>query len=114
MARKGLEGNTDRGQTQRDASNLVQNTPRQSKNQYQEMIEDKISKMEKYGWGIDSLPEDVFEYIKKNYKKGNSEGKFYKVYPSGQDAKYSHIMINPKTKTWRNSSFSEFYGSVVD
>ena len=55
------------------------------------------------------------EFIRKNYVKGDSEGKFYKVYRRGNDAKYGHYMINPYTKHWRNSTFKEFYGGgIVD
>ena len=62
-----------------------------------------------------SISPEMDEFIRKNYIKGDSEGKFYKVYRSGNDAKYGHYMINPYTKHWRNSTFSEFYGGgIVD
>jgi hypothetical protein len=55
------------------------------------------------------------DFIKKNYTEGNSEGKFYKVYREGNDAKYGHYMINPRTMHWRGSTFNEFYGGgIVD
>jgi len=58
---------------------------------------------------------EMDKFIKENYTKGDSEGKFYKVYRQGNDAKYGHYMINPRTKRWRNSTFSEFYGGgIVD
>jgi len=58
---------------------------------------------------------EMDKFIKENYTKGDSEGKFYKVYRQGNDAKYGHYMINPHTKCWRNSTFDEFYGGgIVD
>ena len=54
------------------------------------------------------------KFIKNNYSEGNSEGKFYKVYREGNDAKYGHYMINPHTMKRRNSTFDEFYGGIVD
>lgn len=58
---------------------------------------------------------EMDKFIKENYVEGDSEGKFYKVYRQGNDAKYGHYMINPRTKRWRNSTFSEFYGGgIVD
>ena len=58
---------------------------------------------------------EMDKFIKENYTKGDSEGKFYKVYRQGNDAKYGHYMINPHTKHWRNSTFDEFYGGgIVD
>ncbi len=58
---------------------------------------------------------EMDKFIKENYIKVNSEGKFYKVYRQGNDTKYGHYMINPRTKRWCNSTFSEFYGGgIVD
>lgn len=61
------------------------------------------------------ISSEMDKFIKENYAEGNSEGKFYKVYRQGNDAKYGHYMINPRTKHWRNSTFDEFYGGgIVD
>lgn len=61
------------------------------------------------------ISEEMDNYIKENYTKGNDNGKFYKVYKRGNDAKYGHYMINPVTMHYRSSTFSEFYGGgIVD
>lgn len=58
---------------------------------------------------------EMDKFIKENYKKGDSAGKFYKVYREGNDAKYGHYMVNPYTQHWRGSTFDEFYGGgIVD
>lgn len=77
--------------------------------------DDVIKRIESQGkFGIQSITKEMDEFIKKNYTKGNSDGKFYKVYRDGNDAKYGHYMVNPRTMYWRDSTFDEFYGSVVD
>lgn len=61
------------------------------------------------------ISKEMDKFIKENYTEGNSEGKFYKVYREGNDAKYGHYMINPHTMHRRDSTFSEFYGGgIVD
>lgn len=61
------------------------------------------------------ISKEMDEFIKKNYTDGNDDGKFYKVYREGNDAKYGHYMINPHTMHKRNSTFDEFYGGgIVD
>jgi hypothetical protein len=66
-------------------------------------------------YGIQSISEEMDKFIRSNYTEGNSEGKFYKVYRQGNDAKYGHYMVNPRTMCWRNSTFDEFYGGgIVD
>ena len=77
--------------------------------------EDVIKVCESERFHIICISEEMDEFIRKNYTKGDSEGKFYKVYRRGNDAKYGHYMINPHTMHWRGSTFDEFYsGSVVD
>ena len=77
---------------------------------------DVIAKIEKDGkFGIQSISIEMDEFIRKNYTECDSEGKFYKVYRTGNDAKYGHYMVNPRTMHWRNSTFDEFYGGgIVD
>lgn len=66
-------------------------------------------------YGIQSITEEMDRFIRKNYEEGDSEGKFYKVYRQGNDAKYGHYMVNPRTMHWRGSTFDEFYGGgIVD
>jgi hypothetical protein len=66
-------------------------------------------------WSCIAISTEMNDFIKKNYTEGNSEGKFYKVYREGNDAKYGHYMINPQTMKWRGSTFDEFYGGgIVD
>ena len=61
------------------------------------------------------ISKEMDKFIKENYTEGNSEGKFYKVYREGNDAKYGHYMINPHTMRRRGSTFDEFYGGgIVD
>lgn len=61
------------------------------------------------------ISKEMDKFIKENYTEGNSEGKFYKVYREGNDAKYGHYMINPNTMRRRGSTFDEFYGGgIVD
>lgn len=61
------------------------------------------------------LTEEMDDFIKDNYIKGNDNGKFYKVYKEGNDAKYGHYMINPRSMLMRSSTFDEFYGGgIVD
>ena len=58
---------------------------------------------------------EMDDFIKANYKEGNDNGKFYKVYRRGNDAKYGHYMINPHSTLRRGSTFDEFYGGgIVD
>lgn len=78
--------------------------------------EEVISHIEANGkYGIQSISEEMDKFIRSNYTEGNSEGKFYKVYRQGNDAKYGHYMVNPRTMCWRNSTFDEFYGGgIVD
>ena len=66
-------------------------------------------------WSCIAISTEMNDFIKKNYTEGDSEGKFYKVYQEGNDAKYGHYMINPRTMKWRGSTFDEFYGGgIVD
>ena len=77
--------------------------------------EDVIKTVENARFHIVCISEEMDKFIKKNYTEGNSEGKFYKVYREGNDAKYGHYMINPHTMRWRGSTFDEFYGGgIVD
>jgi hypothetical protein len=78
--------------------------------------EEVITHIETNGkYGIQSISEEMDKFIRSNYTEGNSEGKFYKVYRQGNDAKYGHYMVNPRTMCWRNSTFDEFYGGgIVD
>ena len=78
--------------------------------------EEVIAHIEANGkYGIQSISEEMDKFIRSNYTEGNSEGKFYKVYRKGNDAKYGHYMVNPRTMCWRNSTFDEFYGGgIVD
>lgn len=77
--------------------------------------EDVIKKLESERFHIVCISEEMDKFIKENYKEGNSEGKFYKVYRSGNDAKYGHYMVNPHTMCRRGSTFDEFYGGgIVD
>lgn len=77
--------------------------------------EDIIKKIDSTRAHIVCISAEMDKFIKENYKKGNSEGKFYKVYREGNDAKYGHYMINPHTMCRRSSTFSEFYGGgIVD
>ena len=77
--------------------------------------EDVIKKVENARFHIVCISEEMDKFIKKNYKEGDSKGKFYKVYREGNDAKYGHYMINPHTMHWRDSTFDEFYGGgIVD
>lgn len=80
------------------------------------MTNEEIIKMcETSKFHLICIPEEMDKFIRENYTKGDSEGKFYKVYRQGNDAKYGHYMINPVTKKWRGSTFSEFYGGgIVD
>lgn len=67
--------------------------------------------------GCQSISKEMHDFIRENYcfSAGNNEGKFYKVYCEGTDAKYNHYMVNPVTMIWRNSTFDEFYGGgIVD
>lgn len=76
---------------------------------------DVINTLESTRFHIVCISEEMDKFIRENYKKGNSEGKFYKVYREGNDAKYGHYMVNPKTMCWRGSTFDEFYGGgIVD
>ena len=77
--------------------------------------EEVIAHIEANGkYSIQSISEEMDKFIRSNYTEGNSEGKFYKVYRQGNDAKYGHYMVNPRTMCWRNSTFDEFYGGIVD
>lgn len=77
--------------------------------------EDVIKVCESAYFHIICISKEMDDFIKKNYTEGNSEGKFYKVYREGNDAKYGHYMINPHTMRRRGSTFSEFYsGGIVD
>lgn len=68
-----------------------------------------------YQHGCWSIPKEMDDFIRENYTKGDDNGPFYKVYREGNDAKYGHYMINPRTMKWRNSTFDEFYaGGIVD
>jgi hypothetical protein len=80
------------------------------------MTNEEIIKMCEFTkFHIICIPEEMDKFIRKNYTEGNSEGKFYKVYRQGNDAKYGHYMINPHTMHRRDSTFSEFYGGgIVD
>lgn len=76
---------------------------------------DVIDKLESARFHITCLSAEMDRFIRENYKVGNSEGKFYKVYREGNDAKYGHYMVNPHTMCRRSSSFDEFYGGgIVD
>jgi len=76
---------------------------------------DIIEKLENERFHIVCISEEMDKFIKENYKVGNSEGKFYKVYRAGNDAKYGHYMVNPHTMYRRDSTFDEFYGGgIVD
>ena len=71
--------------------------------------EDVIKKIEADGrFGIQSISVEMDKFIRENYTNGNSEGKFYKVYRQGNDCKYGHYMVNPRTMHYRNSTFDEF------
>ena len=77
--------------------------------------QDVINKCESTKFHIICISEEMDSFIRNNYTKGDSEGKFYKVYREGNDAKYGHYMINPHTMHWRGSTFHEFYGGgIVD
>ncbi len=78
--------------------------------------EEVIAKIESDGrFGIQQISEEMDDFIRENYTEGDSEGKFYKVYRKGNDCKYGHYMVNPRTMRYRNSTFDEFYsGSIVD
>lgn len=69
---------------------------------------------ESYGYSCICISREMDDFIKKNYTEGNDNGKFYKVYKEGNDAKYGHYMINPDTQHRRSSTFDEFYGGIVD
>lgn len=75
---------------------------------------DVIKLVENAKYSCICISKEMNDFIKENYTEGNSEGKFYKVYPEGKDAKYSHYMINPQTMKRRDSTFDEFYGGIVD
>lgn len=64
---------------------------------------------------IRCISEEMDSFIEKNFKEGNDDGKFYKVYREGNDAKYGHYMVNPISGLYRSSTFDEFYGGgIVD
>ena len=76
---------------------------------------DVINKLENERFHIVCISEEMDKFIRENYTERNSEGKFYKVYREGNDAKYGHYMVNPRTMSWRGSTFAEFYGGgIVD
>lgn len=77
--------------------------------------QDIIDICENAKFHIICISEEVDSFIRDNYTDGDSDGKFYKVYREGNDAKYGHYMINPHTMKKRNSTFNEFYGGgIVD
>ena len=77
--------------------------------------EEVIKVCESAYFHIICISEEMDKFIRENYTKGDSEGKFYKVYRKGNDTKYGHYMINPHTMHWRGSTFDEFYGGgIVD
>ena len=77
--------------------------------------EDVIKALESKKFHLICISEEMDRFIRQNYTKGDSEGKFYKVYRQGNDAKYGHYMVNPHTMKWRGSTFAEFYGGgIVD
>lgn len=77
--------------------------------------EDVIKALESEKFHLICISEEMDRFIRQNYTKGDSEGKFYKVYRQGNDAKYGHYMVNPHTMKWRGSTFDEFYGGgIVD
>jgi len=58
---------------------------------------------------------EMDKFIKNNYSKGNSDGKFYTVCIKGNDFKYGRYKIDPYNMVWRTTSFDEFYGGgIVD
>ena len=66
-------------------------------------------------WPCICISEEMDKFIRNNFKEGNDNGKFYKVYRAGNDAKYGHYMVNPISGLFRSSTFDEFYGSgIVD
>lgn len=75
---------------------------------------DIIETLESTRFHIVCISTEMDKFIRENYKEYNSEGKFYKVYREGNDAKYGHYMVNPYTMCRRNSTFDEFYGGIVD
>lgn len=77
--------------------------------------QDVIKKLEGERFHLVCISEEMDKFIRSTYTKGDSEGKFYKVYREGNDAKYGHYMVNPRTQHYRSSTFSEFYGGgIVD
>lgn len=77
--------------------------------------EEVIYKMQSENYNLHCISTEMDKFIRENYTEGNDNGKFYKVYREGNDAKYGHYMINPLTRHRRNSTFDEFYGSgIVD
>ena len=77
--------------------------------------EDVIKTLESERFHLVCISEEMDRFIRDNYTKGDSEGKFYKVYRQGNDAKYGHYMVNPHTMHYRSSTFDEFYGGgIVD
>lgn len=57
--------------------------------------QDVINACESEKYHLVCISPEMDEFIKANYKEGNDNGKFYKVYRRGNDAKYGHYMINP-------------------
>lgn len=76
---------------------------------------DVIALCESSKYSLICISKEMDDFIHKNYIGGNDNGKFYKVYREGNDAKYGHYMINPHTMHKRSSTFDEFYGGgIVD
>ena len=68
--------------------------------------EDVIKTLESERLHLVCISEEMDRFIRDNYTKGDSEGKFYKVYRQGNDA---------HTMRYRGSTFDEFYGGgIVD
>lgn len=77
--------------------------------------QDVINVCESARFHLICISAEMDKFIQNNYSEGNSDGKFYKVYREGNDAKYGHYMINPRTMKYRSSTFDEFYGGgIVD
>lgn len=89
-----------------------------SKYTSQSDIEDQLNDLKNSKWPNSPISVELNDYILKNFKKVNkndTEGKWIKVYKSGNDSKYGSYMINIERKLRRNTSFDEFYGGgVVD
>lgn len=84
-----------------------------SKYASQSDIEDQLNDLKNSKWPNSPISVELNDYILKNFKsvdRNDTDGKWIKVYKSGNDSKYGSYMINIERKLRRNTSFDEFYG----